>query len=74
MSKEKNIIQNRLASIDVLRGFDMFFLVGAGDVLRRLLQGINSDALQPVYHQLEHVHWEGFTAWDIIMPLFVRRA
>ena len=30
--------QGRLAAIDVLRGFDMFFLVGAGDVLRRLLQ------------------------------------
>ena len=71
MSQDNHIIQNRLASIDVLRGFDMFFLVGAGDVLRRLLDGIHSDALQPVYYQLEHVKWEGFSAWDIIMPLFL---
>ncbi len=61
----------RLASIDVLRGFDMFFLVGAGDVLRRLFNAIGSDALQPVQHQLGHVDWTGFTAWDIIMPLFL---
>jgi predicted acyltransferase len=66
-----NNVQGRLASIDVLRGLDMFFLVGAGDVLRRLINGFNSEALKPVYHQLEHVNWEGFTAWDLIMPLFL---
>jgi len=35
MEKENINIQDRIASIDVLRGFDMFFLVGAGDILRR---------------------------------------
>jgi predicted acyltransferase len=60
----------RLASIDVLRGFDMFFLVGAGEVLRDFLNGFKSDALTPVLEQLDH-HWGGFTAWDIIMPLFL---
>ena len=69
--QQNNIIKERLASIDVLRGFDMFFLVGAGDVLRRLIKGIDSDALAPLYRQLEHVEWEGFVAWDIIMPLFL---
>jgi len=61
----------RLASIDVLRGFDMFFLVGAGDIFRRLLKAIGTDAQHPVYYQLTHVDWAGFTAWDIIMPLFL---
>jgi len=61
----------RLASIDVLRGFDMFFLVGAGDIFRRLFMAIDSDVLQPVHNQLVHVDWIGFTAWDIIMPLFL---
>lgn len=61
----------RIASIDVLRGFDMFFLVGAGDVLRRLIKGFDPEASGPVYHQLTHVDWIGFTAWDIIMPLFL---
>jgi predicted acyltransferase len=61
----------RLASIDVLRGFDMLFLVGLGDVLRRLFKAINPDALQPIQYQLSHAEWIGFTAWDIIMPLFL---
>ena len=66
-----NFVQNRIACIDVLRGFDMFFLVGAGDILRHFINGFNSDFLQPVYYQLDHVKWEGFTAWDLIMPLFL---
>ena len=61
----------RLSCIDVLRGFDMFFLVGAGDVLRHLFNAFNSDILQPVQYQLSHADWIGFTAWDIIMPLFL---
>ncbi len=65
------ILKERLASIDVLRGFDMLFLVGAGDILRRFIKGFNSEALEPVYYQLTHAEWIGFTAWDIIMPLFL---
>lgn len=61
----------RLLSIDVLRGFDMFFLVGIGDVLRRFIGGFNTDSLDPVMYQLSHADWIGFTAWDIIMPLFL---
>ena len=68
---QKNIVSERLASIDVLRGFDMLFLVGAGDILRRLIKGFDSAALDPIYYQLTHVDWVGFTAWDIIMPLFL---
>lgn len=66
-----NLPSQRLLSIDVLRGFDMFFLVGIGDVLRRLVEGFHSDSLNPVMYQLEHADWVGFTAWDIIMPLFL---
>ena len=71
MENDKNIIKERLACIDVLRGFDMFFLVGAGEVLRRLIRGFGSETLDPLYRQLTHVNWEGFVAWDLIMPLFL---
>jgi predicted acyltransferase len=64
-------VSERLAAIDVLRGFDMFFLVGAGDVLRRFFGAFESDSLNGVLYQLDHVSWTGFTAWDIIMPLFL---
>ena len=66
-----NVRFERLACIDVLRGFDMFFLVGAGDILRQLFKAMDCAAMQPVRHQLSHVGWTGFTAWDIIMPLFL---
>ncbi|MDR0796108.1 MAG: DUF5009 domain-containing protein [Tannerella sp.] len=69
--ENNNVIKERLACIDVLRGFDMFFLVGAGEVLRRLIRGFESEALEPFYRQLVHVQWEGFVAWDLIMPLFL---
>ncbi|GHV49763.1 DUF5009 domain-containing protein [Bacteroidia bacterium] len=61
----------RLAAIDVLRGFDMFFLVGAGDILRRFFGALGFDSGSGVLYQLSHVDWIGFTAWDIIMPLFL---
>ena len=61
----------RLAAIDVLRGFDMFFLVGAGDILRRFFRAFDTESLKPVMYQLDHAQWIGFTAWDIIMPLFL---
>lgn len=69
MMKPNN--SERLAAIDVLRGFDMFFLVGAGEILRRFFRGFETDAFQPVLQQLSHADWIGFTAWDIIMPLFL---
>jgi predicted acyltransferase len=61
---------SRLASIDVLRGFDLFFLVGMGDVLRAFFTALGYGPETFVQWQLEH-HWLGFTAWDIIMPLFL---
>ena len=54
---QKNIVSERLASIDVLRGFDMLFLVGAGDILRRLIKGFDSAALDPIYYQLTQLHY-----------------
>ena len=62
---EKN---DRLFSLDLLRGLDMMFLT----VLAPLLWAVNaiwplSDAVK---WQLEHP-WEGFTCWDIIMPMFI---
>ena len=71
MEKNNNIIKDRLACIDVLRGFNMFFLVGAAEVIRRFLKGFNTEALDSIYRQFTHVEWEGFVAWDLIMPLFL---
>lgn len=63
--------QGRLHSLDVLRGFDMFFIMG-GDALLLYFcwqfQGTWLDAIPP---QLGHPAWHGFTAYDLIFPLFL---
>jgi predicted acyltransferase len=61
----------RMASIDLLRGLDMFFLVGAGEILLRLLSALGASTDNIIIRQLHHAEWTGFTAWDIIMPLFL---
>ena len=62
----------RLLSLDVLRGLDLFMLVGLQPILWQALPKIeytffNTTLLQ----QIDHVQWEGFSAWDLVMPLFL---
>lgn len=62
----------RLMSIDALRGFDMFWIMGAdslGQSLATLAGG--QGLMRHVAEQLDHVAWEGFRFYDLIFPLFV---
>lgn len=62
---------HRFVSIDALRGFDMFCILGAGG-LARSLQNVTDQRWAAVLHeQLEHVPWDGFHFYDLIFPLFV---
>lgn len=64
--------EGRLVSLDALRGFDMFWIVGGGVILGRLAGPLQNQWLnQVVLPHTEHVPWEGFVAWDLIMPLFL---
>jgi predicted acyltransferase len=64
--------QGRLMSLDALRGFDMFWIAGGETILNALARGLQSEWFnQHVIPQTRHVPWEGFTAWDLIMPLFL---
>ena len=61
----------RLVSVDALRGFDMFWIVG-GDLLVRSLPEIHDSALtRELGAQMEHCEWAGFHFYDLIFPLFV---
>ncbi|HUF62561.1 MAG TPA: DUF5009 domain-containing protein [Verrucomicrobiales bacterium] len=61
----------RVLAIDALRGFDMFWIIGA-DALVHALAGLRHlRAVDAVAAQLEHVEWEGFHFYDLIFPLFV---
>lgn len=61
----------RLESLDVLRGFDLFCLVFFQPVIMSLGKAINTRWMDAVCMQFKHMPWEGFTFWDIIMPLFM---
>ncbi|MEI8042699.1 MAG: DUF5009 domain-containing protein [Verrucomicrobiota bacterium] len=61
----------RLMSVDALRGFDMFWIVG-GDCLVRSLPAIRDSAFTRAFAaQMEHCEWAGFHFYDLIFPLFV---
>lgn len=61
----------RFVSVDALRGFDMFWIVG-GDILIRSLQKIHdSPTTRELANQMEHCDWAGFHFYDLIFPLFV---
>jgi predicted acyltransferase len=61
----------RLGSLDVLRGFDLFCLVFFQPVFMALARVMDVPWLNAITTQFEHVQWEGFAFWDIIMPLFM---
>ena len=61
--------KERLLSLDILRGADLFLLLVAGPVVRSVLKVAGGPAW--LDHQLHHVSWEGFVLWDLIMPLFL---
>lgn len=74
----------RVLSIDALRGFDLFWITGGREALVALvvllgavLPGAWTEWLrqnidwQLIEQQMTHVDWVGFTAWDLIMPLFL---
>jgi predicted acyltransferase len=61
----------RLMALDALRGFDMFWIVGADELVHGLRKVSDNNFLQGLAHQLEHVGWAGFHFEDLIFPMFV---
>lgn len=64
--------KDRLESLDILRGFDLFMLV----ILAPLLWSLNGPMESSWYSNMlqshfNHVSWEGFALWDLVMPLFM---
>jgi predicted acyltransferase len=62
----------RLASLDILRGFDLFMLVFFQPVFVAFARHWSET---PVFSfllkQFNHIPWVGFSAWDLVMPLFL---
>ena len=61
----------RLVSLDALRGFDMFWIVGADALVEGLRKVSDTGLIHRLALQLEHVGWAGFHCEDLIFPMFV---
>lgn len=66
-----NPAQQRLMSLDALRGFDMFWIVGAEELIRGLQKFSGGGLIGLIAEQLHHKAWAGFHFEDLIFPLFV---
>ncbi|MEO7598612.1 MAG: heparan-alpha-glucosaminide N-acetyltransferase domain-containing protein, partial [Opitutus sp.] len=62
---------SRLVSLDALRGFDMFWILGADSLVVALGALSQSRPIRAIADQLEHKEWAGFAFYDLIFPLFV---
>src|SRR3954465_12756092 len=67
----------RLVSLDALRGFDMFWIIGIDGIIEGIRNIMGEDRfngstpLRFVATQLTHRSWEGVAFEDLIFPLFV---
>ena len=61
----------RLMSVDALRGFDMFWIIGADSLVYALHKMSPSRPTSFLADQLDHAEWEGFHFYDLIFPLFI---
>ena len=61
----------RLYSLDALRGFDMFWIMGAEEIFHNLYKVTGSPFWGAIAGQLQHPDWNGFSAYDCIFPLFL---
>ncbi|MBN2864320.1 MAG: DUF5009 domain-containing protein [Bacteroidales bacterium] len=72
----KNVIgqtgdSGRLISLDALRGFDMFWIIGGDALFHALSRYTDWPVFNWMSKQLTHKYWEGFFFYDMIFPLFL---
>lgn len=61
----------RLASLDALRGFDMFWIIGGGSLHGAMQTFGDSWSARLFTDQLDHAKWDGFHFYDLVFPMFV---
>jgi predicted acyltransferase len=71
MNTEKQTESKRLLSLDALRGFDMFWIMGGEGIFAGLATITGWPILQWWAEQCRHVEWHGFHFYDMIFPLFL---
>ena len=70
-STTPHISSGRLNSLDALRGFDMFWIIGGEGIFHALAKATDWPLFNWMSYQLRHVAWNGFVFYDMIFPLFL---
>ena len=63
--------QQRLMSLDALRGFDMFFIMGLSGLIVSLCALWPNPVTEVISSHMSHVDWDGLRHHDTIFPLFL---
>lgn len=71
MENETKPSSKRLYSLDALRGFDMFWIMGGEGIFVGLAALTGWPIFEWWASQLDHVAWHGFVFYDMIFPLFL---
>ena len=64
-------MNKRLYSLDALRGFDMFWIIGAEEIFHTMSEATHHPFWNVLSNQFTHPIWDGFHAYDLIFPLFM---
>ena len=68
----KTLMKNqRLMSLDVLRGFDMFFIMGLSGLITAICALAPGEFTDTIALHMKHVSWDGLQHHDTIFPLFL---
>lgn len=71
MENENKSTVMRLYSLDALRGFDMFWIIGGEGIFTGLATLTGLPVLKWWAEQCDHIPWHGFHFYDMIFPLFL---
>ncbi len=71
LDRQNLVSRDRILSVDVLRGFDMIWIIGVKKIFKGLDDVCDTPLTNWIFSQLDHAEWYGFTFYDIIMPLFL---
>jgi predicted acyltransferase len=66
-----NAAPTRLSSLDALRGFDMFWIMGGEEIFHGMAKATGSPFWGAIANQFTHPDWNGFHLYDLIFPLFL---
>jgi len=71
MQSSESIQPQRLYSLDALRGFDMFWIMGGEELFHGLAKATGAPFWESLSIQFTHPAWNGFHVYDLIFPLFL---